>query len=123
MSADVHSVPVRLALARTWLVLLLLGAYRLARCAVALVGTAHWLGAPWAVVLVLVVALMRWTLLLQIGAALTLILWSHWPALLALIVVAPRLLAILPGLIRTWGARVRHPRPRWSATARADTAG
>ena len=113
MSRDARTEGIRLAVIRTWLALLLIGVYRLGRCAVALLGLAHWLGAPWAIVLVLLAVLLRWTVLLQIGAALALILWWHWPALLALIAVAPRLITVLPGLVRTWGARVRHPRPRW----------
>src|SRR5581483_12021250 len=44
MSIDAGSAGVRLATIRTWLALLLIGAYRLARCAVALLGLAHWLG-------------------------------------------------------------------------------
>ena len=38
----------------------------------------------------------------------------HWPVLLALIVAAPRLVLMLPGLISTFLASRRHPRPRWS---------
>jgi hypothetical protein len=108
------------AAVRTWLVLALIGAYRLTRCAVVWVGAAHALGAPWASALVLLAACARWTVLLQIGAAATLIALWGWPAPLALIIVAPRLITVLPGLIRTWGASVRHPRPRWSHAARAD---
>lgn len=119
MTGNASSAPVRLAVVRTWLVLLLIGAYRLGRCAVAWIGLTHWLGAPWASALVLLVVLLRSTLLLQIGAALTLVALWHWPSLLALLAVAPRLLTVLPGLIRTWGAKVRHPRPRWSAVEKA----
>ena len=103
-----------LAVARTWMVLLLIGAYRIGRCAVAWVGLMHWVGAPWAVAMVLLAVVLRWRVLLQIVAALTFVTLWHWPALLAVIVVAPRLVTILPGLIRTWSARRRHPRPRWS---------
>jgi len=122
MNTEVGSTDGRLAVVRTWLVLLLIGAYRLGRCTVALIGLTYWLGAPVAIGWVLLAVLMRWTLLLQVGAALALIEAWHWPALLAVLIVAPRLLTILPGLIRTWGASVRHPRPRWSAPARADVA-
>jgi hypothetical protein len=108
------------ALVRTALALALIGAYRLSRCAVAFIGLAHALGLPWGSALMLLAVLLRWTPLLQIGAALTLIALWHWLALLSLIAVAPRLLTVLPGLIRAWGARVRHPRPRWSP---APTAG
>lgn len=114
MTAPVDSTQVRLAVVRTWLVLLLIAAYRLGRCAAAWLGCVHWLGAPWATGLVLLAVLLRWTLLLQIGAALALVVLWHWPALLALLAVAPRLLTVLPGLIRTWSSTVRHPRPRWS---------
>ncbi len=119
MTASAGYGQVRLAVLRTWLALLLIGAYRLGRCAVALIGLTHWLGAPWASGLLLLAVLLRGTLLLQIGAALTLVVLWHWPALLALFTVAPRLLTILPGLIRTWGASARHPRPRWSPVEKA----
>jgi hypothetical protein len=42
-----------------------------------------------------------------------LVLW-HWPLLVALIVAAPRLVLMLPGLMSTFLASRRHPRPRWS---------
>jgi len=119
MRAAAQSGGDRLAVARTWLVLLLIAAYRLGRCAVAVVGLTHWLGLPWASALVLLAVLLRGPLLLQIGAALTLVALWHWPALLAVIAVAPRLVTILPGLIRTWGASRRHPRPRWSPAEEA----
>lgn len=119
MRIEVRSAKDWVAVARTWLVLLLIGTYRLGRCAVALVGLTHWLGVPWASALVLLAVLLRWTVLLQIGAALTLVTLWHWPALLAVTAVAPRLVTILPGLIRTWGASRRHPRPRWSPVEEA----
>jgi hypothetical protein len=119
MRIEARSAGLRLAVARTWLVLLLIATYRLGRCVVVFAGLTHWLGAPWASALVLLVVLLRWTVLLQIGAALTLVTLWHWPALLAVIAVAPRLVTILPGLIRTWGASRRHPRPRWSPVEEA----
>jgi hypothetical protein len=119
MSIEVQSAGDRVAVARAWLVLLLIGAYRLGRCAVVLVGLTHWVGLPWASALVLPAVLLRWTVLLQIGAALTLAALWRWPALLAVIAVAPRLVTILPGLIRTWSASRRHPRPRWSPAEEA----
>jgi hypothetical protein len=82
----------------------------------------HWFGLPWAAILVLLAACARWTVLLQLGAALTLIRWWHWPAVLALVAVAPRAITMLPGLIRTFGASVRHPRPRWSPPTQVDGA-
>jgi len=119
MRIEVRSAADLFAVARTALVLLLIGTYRLGRCAVVLVGVAHWLGAPGASALVLLAVLLRWNVLLQIGAALTLVTLWHWPASLAVIAVAPRLISMLPGLIRTWGASRRHPRPRWSSVAEA----
>lgn len=119
MNVGLSAARVRLALARSGLLLLLLGAYRLARCALVWIGIGHGLGPLWATALVLLALLMRWRLLLQAAAALTLIAWWHWPVPLALLVVAPRLVTVLPGLIRTWGASVRHPRPRWSAVGAA----
>ena len=76
MRNDAGTAGIRRAVVRTWLALLLIGAYRLARCAMALLGVAHWLGAAWAIALVLLAALMRWTVLLQVGAAVALIRWG-----------------------------------------------
>jgi hypothetical protein len=39
----------------------------------------------------------------------------HWPPALAVIVAAPRLILVLPGLISTFLASRRHPRARWSS--------
>ena len=119
MSTEARSAEDSVAVARTWLVLLLIAAYRLGRCAVAFVGLTHWLGVPWASALVLLAVLLRWKVLLQILVVLTLVTLWHWPALLAVIAVAPRLVTILPGLLRTWGASRRHPRPRWSPVEEA----
>lgn len=107
------------AVVRTWLVLLLIGAYRLGRCAVALIGLTHWLGAPAGIGLVLLAVLLRWRVALQIAAAVAMVALWRWPAWAALLAAAPRLLTILPGLIRTWGASLRHPRPRWSPAEKA----
>jgi len=95
--------------------LLLLWAYRLGRCALALLALAHAFGSSWAILLVLVLLVVRLTWGIRLAAMAGLMLLWHWPWWVALPVAAPRLLLVLPGLSR-WGlARLRHPRPRWSA--------
>ncbi len=87
--------------------------YPLVRCAVAAVGLMHWPGGGWGVAALLVAVCLRWTLPWQVAALLTLVRLWHWPILAALVCVAPRLVMILPGLVSSWLATLRHPRPRW----------
>jgi hypothetical protein len=110
------------AAGRSLLAVLLLVLYPLARCAVAAVGLVHWLGAGWGIAALLVAVCLRWTVLWQVAALLTLVRLGHWPILAALLCVAPRLLMILPGLVSSWLATLRHPRPRWDAWVPADRA-
>ncbi len=95
------------------LALALLWSFRLARAAVALVGLAAWLGDAWAVLIVALAAAARLHWVLRLAAFLTLLLLWRWPWWAALLLAVPRLLLVLPGLINTAVARVRHPRPRW----------
>ncbi|HTW75020.1 MAG TPA: hypothetical protein VMD56_08910 [Steroidobacteraceae bacterium] len=97
------------------LALALLWAYRLARAAVALVGLAAWLGDGWAALIVALAAAARLHWVLRVAAGLTLLLLWRWPWWVALPLAVPRLPLVLPGLINTGLARVRHPRPRWPA--------
>ena len=71
-------------------------------------------GWPAALGLLVVSAYLRIAWPLQLAVLLGLGLVWHWPWLLALLVAAPRLLTLLPGLI-AWGiARRRHPPPAWA---------
>jgi hypothetical protein len=103
------------ARARGYIALLLLVLYRLARYALAGLALAQWIGTAWALLVMLLVAAVRWTVLIQLGACIALVRIAHWPLFAAVLAVAPRLLLVLPGLINTWLASMRHPRPRWSA--------
>jgi len=99
--------------------LALLAALTLLRLWLAVLGLALLLGPGWAILVVLG--------LLLTGLLLTGLLWPlqlavffgafmvwHWPLLLAFAMAAPRLILMLPGLISTFLAAKRHPRPRWS---------
>ena len=95
--------------------LLLLWVYRLARAGVALLALAQLLGYGWATPLWLLLVAARLTWALRLAAFAGLIGLAHWPWWAALIGSMPRLLLVLPGLVRTALARVRHPRPLWPA--------
>jgi hypothetical protein len=99
---------------RGFVVLLLLWLYRLARCVVAGLGLVAWAGPLLAAVLVFACAILELQWALRILAALALWRLWHWPAWVAALVAAPRLLLVLPGLITACLARLRHPRPRWA---------
>jgi len=92
----------------------LLAALTLLRLWLAVLGLAVLLGPGWAIVVLLVLLLtgVLWPLQLAVffGA---LMVW-HWPLLLAFAMAAPRLILMLPGLVSTFLAAKRHPRPRWS---------
>lgn len=94
-----------------------LWAFRLTRAVVALVGLAAWLGDAWAVLIVVLAAAARLHWVLRVAALLTLLLLWRWPWWAALLLAAPRLVLLLPGLINMAFARLRHPRPSWPAPA------
>ncbi len=94
-------------------VLLLLALYRLGRFVLAVQALAHFTGVGWAILAGLLAAVLRLTWLLQAAAF-----WGawqlwHWPWPLALIGAMPRAFLMLPGLLLTLKARLRHPRPVW----------
>jgi hypothetical protein len=95
-----------------WLALV---AYRLARCALALLGLASVVGDVWAALLIVLAAAAGFNWLLRVAAWFALMRLWHWPWPLAAIAVVPRLVLLLPGLIATVVARLRHPRPLWTA--------
>jgi len=96
-------------------VLLGLAACTLLRLWLAVLALAVAVGTGWAVVAVLALLLagLLWPLRIAVffGAV---ALW-HWPLAAALLIAAPRLLLMLPGLIAAFLASKRHPRPRWSS--------
>ncbi|HEX2790603.1 MAG TPA: hypothetical protein VHN17_09260 [Steroidobacteraceae bacterium] len=91
-----------------------LAAFAVMRVWLGVLALAQLIGLPWAIVLALALLLSGFTLPLRIAVFFgALALW-HWPMLPALILAAPRLILMLPGLISTLLASRRHPRPRWS---------
>jgi hypothetical protein len=91
-----------------------LAAFMLLRAWLGVLALAQLVGLAWAVVLAVALLLSGFMLPLRIAVFFgALALW-HWPLPVALIVAAPRLFLMLPGLISTFLASRRHPRPRWS---------
>jgi hypothetical protein len=91
-----------------------LAAFVLMRVWIGVLGLAALVGPAWAIVLVAVLLLSGLMLPLRIAVFFGALAVWHWPVLLALIVAAPRLVLMLPGLISTFLASRRHPRPRWN---------
>jgi hypothetical protein len=91
-----------------------LAAFALLRIWLGVLALAALVGQAWAIVLVAVLLLSGLMLPLRIAVFFGALAVWHWPVLVALIVAAPRLLLMLPGLISTFLASRRHPRPRWS---------
>jgi hypothetical protein len=91
-----------------------LAAFVLMRAWLGVLALAQLVGLGWAIVLAVALLLSGFMLPLRIAVFFgALVLW-HWPLLVALIVAAPRLVLMLPGLMSTFLASRRHPRPRWS---------
>jgi len=95
--------------------LALLAAVSALRLWLATLGLAQLIGIDWAIALALALLLSGILWPLQVAVFFGAFLAWHWPPLLALIVAAPRLILMLPGLISTFLAGRRHPRPRWSS--------
>ncbi len=91
-----------------------LAAFMLIRIWIGVLGLAQLVGAAWAIVAAALLLLSGLKLALRIAVFFGALAVLHWPVLVALIVAAPRLLLMLPGLISTFLASRRHPRPRWS---------
>ena len=102
--------------------LIALLAWRMARVWVGLLGLAQLLGLPWASALMALLLLSNAMLPVRLCAVFGAVWVWHWPGMVAVIFAAPRLVLILPGLISTWLALVRHPRPVWHATQPAERA-
>jgi hypothetical protein len=90
-----------------------LGALRVARFVIALDGIGHEFGTPWAVIAAVALLALRLDLAIRVLAFLTLVALWRWPWIGALALTAPRLLLVLPGLVATTLAQLRHPQPRW----------
>jgi hypothetical protein len=89
-----------------------LAAFSLLRIWIGVLGLAELIGIDWAIVLALALLLLRLKLPLQIAVFFGALAVWHWPVV-AVILAAPRLILVLPGLISTLLASTRHPRPRW----------
>jgi hypothetical protein len=90
-------------------------ALTLLRLWVGVLGLAKFIGLGWAIALALVLLLAGWLPVLQIAVFFGALMVWHWPVLLALLLAAPRLILVLPGLVSTFLAARRHPRARWSS--------
>lgn len=101
-------IPIRITL------LLALAGFNLLRLWIGVLGLAHAIGLGWGIAVALAVLLSGWLLPLQIAVFLGALMLWHWPLPLALLLAAPRLLLMLPGLVATFLASRRHPRPRWN---------
>jgi hypothetical protein len=97
------------------LLLLALAGYTALWLWTGVLGLAQGIGVAWAMVLALALLLSGWLLPLQVAVFFGALMVWHWSLPLALIVAAPRLILVLPGLISTFLAGRRHPRPHWSS--------
>ena len=79
-----------------------------------LAGLVYAVGIVWALPLAAVALWLRLFRLLQLGVLLAAVALWHLPIWLALLLAVPRAFLMLPGLISTYLASRRHPRPRWS---------
>jgi len=95
--------------------LVTLAAFLGLRIWIGVLGLAAFIGVGWAIALALGLLLSGFLLPLRIAVVYGAVAVWHWPLLLALILAAPRLILMLPGLISTYLASRRHPRPSWSA--------
>jgi hypothetical protein len=98
-----------------------LAAFSLLRIWLSVLGLAQLLGVPWAIAAAVALLLSGRVLPLQIAVFFGALTGWHWPLLLAVIVAAPRLILMLPGLMSTFLASRRHPRPRWRSFQMSET--
>jgi MFS family permease len=92
-----------------------LAAFFVLRIWIGMLGLVQLIGVGWAVALAAGLLLAGFLLPLRLAVVYGAVTVWHWPLLLAVILAAPRLILVLPGLISTFLASRRHPRPRWSA--------
>jgi hypothetical protein len=93
--------------------LAMLAALVVLRVWIGVLGLAEFVGVDWAIALALALLLCGFLLPLRIAVVYGAVTLWHWPLVLAVILAAPRLILVLPGLISTYLASRRHPRPRW----------
>jgi hypothetical protein len=91
-----------------------LAAFTLLRLWIGVLGLVQIIGVGGAVGVTVSLLLLRLIWPLQFAVFFGALTVWHWPLALAVILAAPRLILILPGLISTFLASRRHPRPRWS---------
>jgi hypothetical protein len=92
-----------------------LAVFGLTRAWIGVLGLAQVTGVDWAIVISAALLLCGFRLPLRIAVFFGALTVWHWPLVLAVIVAAPRLILMLPGLMSTFLASRRHPRPRWSS--------
>jgi hypothetical protein len=90
-----------------------LAVFRLARVVLGTIGLWQLLGPAWAVTGLAALILLRLTILIRIGVLLAVVYLWALPWVVAVLLAAPRIPLMLPGLISTALARLRHPRPVW----------
>jgi len=79
-----------------------------------LLGLATGVGMVWALCITAALLWLRLFRLLQLSVFLGAMAIWHLPILIALVLAVPRAFLMLPGLVSTYLASRRHPRPRWS---------
>jgi hypothetical protein len=94
-----------------------LAAFLALRIGIGVLALAELIGVGWALVLAGGLLLCGFLLPLRIAVVYGAVTLCHWPLVLAVILAAPRLILVLPGLISTFLAARRHPRARWSPYA------
>lgn len=70
-------------------------------------------GIAWGLVIAAASVWLRLTWLLQLGVCIGAVAAWRWPIVLAVLLAAPRLLLVLPGLLSSYLANRRHPRVPW----------
>lgn len=90
-----------------------LALFRLGRAAFGIMGLWKVLGPAWAVAGLAALVLLRFTLPVRIGVVLAAVYAWYLPWTAALLLAAPQVPLMLPGLIATALARLRHRRPDW----------
>ena len=94
-------------------VLIAVALFRLGQVVLGTIGLWQLLGPFWAVAGLAALILLHLTIPLRIGIVLAAVYLWGLPWIVALLLAAPRLPLMLPGLIAMALARVRHPRPVW----------
>jgi hypothetical protein len=94
-------------------VLIAVAIFRLGQLVLGTIGLWQLLGPVWAVAGLAALILLRLTIPVRIGVVLAAVYLLALPWMVGLLLAAPRIPLMLPGLISTALARVRHPRPVW----------